>query len=110
METKNLLKPNDFPVLDFNKCPACGSGKRVAGEVIADQIKKGRMPVTANAYLFTYQSIIAIGNKWISAPVVVSFYDVCWDCGTVYCIHVDVGTAIQGSKTLPPTGQQFSKS
>jgi len=100
--------PDDLPekptILNFTKCPNCGSERRIAYEVLLEQIEKGKMKKESNAFLFTHQSIIAgpVGT-WLSAPVVISFYDVCADCGTVYCIHVEVKTAVQGGKTPPPS-------
>ena len=93
-----------IPVKDFTQCPNCQSTKRVAGEVLLRQIEAGKMPKTSIAYLFTHQSVIAAGT-WLSAPMIISYYDVCEDCGTVYCIHVEERVAVAGAK--PPAAGQF---
>lgn len=91
-------------ILDFAQCPNCESTKHVANEVLQEQIEKGRMPKDSKAFLFQHQSIIAKSMQWLSAPIILSFYDVCADCGTVYCIHAEVQTAIQGGKNMPGGG------
>jgi len=35
---------------------------------------------------------------------------VCVDCGTVYCVHAEIGTAVAGMKNMPKAGEQFSSS
>ena len=95
-------------LLDINQCPNCGSENRLANEVLQNQIKKGKMDKTTIAFLFTHQSIIARPTGWLSAPCIISYYDVCSECGTVYCFHAQTITAVQGGKISPPS--QFSTS
>jgi len=103
-------KPKAFGI-DFTKCPNCASKKKLANEVLLKQIEKGNMPKNSRAFLYTHQSIIAgQPGTWLSAPVVISFYDVCVDCGTVYCIHAEIQTAVQGGKNIPKSGNPFSNS
>lgn len=45
--------------LDFTKCPVCGSTRRIANEVLKEQIEKGKMPQSSHAFLFSHQSVIA---------------------------------------------------
>ena len=98
-----------YPNLDIGKCPVCGSTRQLADEVLQHQIKEGRLPASTKAFIFQYQSIVA-GATWFSAPMILSFFDVCVDCGTVYCIHAEVKTAVQGRKNLPKAGGNFSVS
>jgi len=102
MTEENQEQKNQPLVLDFTTCPNCGSERRIAGEVLKKQIEKKLMPENSNAFLYTHQSIIAgrVGT-WLSAPVVISFYDMCMDCGTVWCIHAEVQTVVQGAKASP---------
>jgi len=96
---------NKPTILNFTVCPNCGSERFQANEVLKQQIEKGAMPKGSNAFLFNHQSVIAKPN-FISAPVVLSFYDMCMDCGTVFCVHSEVHTAVVGGKT-PQAGNQF---
>lgn len=92
-----------FP-LDFKECPVCGSTRRIAGEVLEMQKEKGNIGLESNAYLFPHQSVIADAKRtFLSAPMILTFYDACADCGTVYCIHADVKVVVPGGKLPPPT-------
>lgn len=109
MEEKHKEQESQLP-LNIGQCPNCGGTRRIANEVLQEQIKKGRMKKDTKAFLYNHQSIIAgpVGT-WLSAPMVISFYDVCMDCGTVYCVNAQVKTAMQGGK-MPQAGNQFSTS
>jgi len=109
MEDKGGNMEEKPTALNFTTCPICGSERLQANEVLQKEIEKGRMPKNSKAFLFTHQSIIAAGQNWLSAPMVMSFYDVCMDCGTVVCIHAEVRTAVAGGK-MPQAGTQFSTS
>ncbi len=100
-----------FP-LSFTQCPVCGSIRRVANEILNSEKEKGKVGLEISAFLFQHQSLIADARKTIlSAPMITSMYDVCVDCGTVYCIHVQVGTAVPGAAPgKPPSGSGFSLS
>ena len=102
-----MTEENKPTALNFTKCPNCGSERLQANEVLKTQIEKGAMPKTSKAFLFQQQSIIAKASGWLSAPMVLSFYDVCMDCGTVVCIHSEVRTAIQGGG-IAKSGEEFS--
>ena len=100
---------NEYTMHEFKQCPNCGSEETISGEVLDDQIQKGKMPSKSHSFLFTYQSLIADQTRtFLSAPMILSFYDACVECGTVYLVHSEVKTAMPGSKQLPPT--QFSSS
>ena len=89
-------KPN---TTNFTKCPVCWSEKRIAKEVGEQQVEKGNLPKGLHAFMFQHQSVIAgAPGTWISAPVILSFYDVCKDCGTVYCVHTETRIVVQGGK------------
>lgn len=94
-EEKQGLK---FP-LDFNECPSCGSTKRVAETVLNQEKEAKRIGANARAAIHVARSMIAdprmIGLK---APVIIAFLDICAGCGTVYCVHAELGTA---TTTLP---------
>ena len=106
-----LENPIKFP-LDFPKCPVCGGERRVAMEALKSEHEQGRCKGAQNAYLFQHQSLIANPNmQFLSALMVITFYDACLDCGTVYCLHAETRTAVQGMGQKPPqsAGQFGSK-
>ena len=105
-----LDNPVKFP-LGFSKCPACGGERRVAMEALKSEQEQGRCLGAKNAFLFQHQSLIANPNtQFLSALMVITFYDVCADCGATYCLHAETKTAVQGMGQRPqhPAGQAIS--
>lgn len=94
-------------ILNFTQCPNCASKKRLAYETLRKEIDAGKMPKNSNSYIFKHESVIAKDMNWFSAPVILSFFDMCTECGTVYCIHAEVKLAIQGAK-MPNQGMPGS--
>jgi len=89
-EEKQGLK---FP-LDFNECPSCGSTKRVAETVLNQEKEAKRISANARAAIHVAKSMIADPRiMGLKAPVIISFWDICADCGAVYCVHTELGTA-----------------
>lgn len=99
-----------FP-LKFEKCPACGSKRRVA-EIITNQEKaKGRVGKDRGTCIISYQSLVmdpASGGIIYAPPLITTMFDVCADCGTFYCTQADLGTARvemkPGAAAEPPWG------
>jgi len=82
-----------FPI-DFDSCPNCGSTRRLAEEVMRKEKDKGKVGEDTKPFAFSGQSLMADPRKtFLSAPILLTFYDVCADCGTVYCVHAELGTA-----------------
>ena len=102
-----MIEEIKFP-LKFKECPTCGSTRRVANEVLEKEKEKGKFKPEITSFLFPHQSVIATSPHFLSAPMIVTFYDACADCGTVYCIHAEVRTVTPGVKPSPPP--QFSTS
>ncbi len=99
-----------FPI-NIDKCPNCGSTRRIANEVLEIEKEKGKIGPKVVSFLFQHQSLITDPAKTVlSAPIIMSFFDVCVDCGTVYCIHAEVKTAMPGQTPGGPAGQGFSTS
>lgn len=99
--------------LNFDKCPVCGSERRVANEVMRGEKEKNKISPGAKAFLFNHKTVIADQRVvQLSVPAVLSFYDVCVDCGTLFCVHVDVKVAMPGPDQEPqrPPGGLFSPS
>lgn len=94
-----------FP-LTFDKCPNCGSTRRVANEVLQKQKDEGKIAPGVNAFIARHQSLIVDPRRtWLSAPIITTFYDTCVDCGTLYCTHANLATAMPqvGKKGMPPS-------
>ena len=95
-----------FP-LHFTECPACRSTRLVANEVLEVEKEKGKAGPAVIAFILQCQSAIADPTKTVlSMPVILSFFDICADCGTVFCVHAELRTGVPGVKQAPPT--QFS--
>jgi hypothetical protein len=100
----------DYPVM-FNVCPCCSSPRRIIeeethAEIIAGRLKAGaRIPamVTQSALYDPKSMSTLLIKKQIT--VMVGLYDVCRDCGNLYCVEMQKQTAtvdpqIQGK--MPP--------
>ncbi len=100
---ENNKSENEQPkniVIDFPNCPHCGLEKRIANEVLLKEKAKGKMPQAAIAYLFQYQSIIAVDMNWFTAQQITAFFDTCTICGTTWCIHAEEKTVMQGANQI----------
>lgn len=94
----------EFPK-EFNQCPNCGSTRRIANEVLQTEKDKEKIREQVKAFMFQTQCLIVDQTKaWLSAPMILAWYDVCVDCGTFYCIHANVKTAMP--QMGKPKGQQ----
>lgn len=93
-----------FP-LNYTKCPVCGSTKRVAETLVKQEQEKGKIRPGVNTFLFMQQTLVMDPSKiLVSVPVLLTFYDVCLDCGTVYCVHAELGQGTPQMKQPPPGG------
>ena len=87
-------KKPDFPK-EFSQCPSCGSTDRVANHVLQQLKDAKKAGPNMIAFIYKTQSLIMDQTKnQLSAPLVKAFYDICVECGTYYCIHVEVKVAI----------------
>lgn len=85
-----------FP-LEFTQCPSCGSTKRIAAMLLEKEKEKGKAGKDTTGIIQTIQAIIADPRHIVlSAPVVMALVDICADCGTLYCILAQTGTATPG--------------
>ena len=83
----------DYPVM-FNVCPCCSSPRRIIeeethAEIIAGRLKAGaRVPamITQSALYDSKSTSALLVRKQIT--VMVGFYDVCRDCGNLYCVEM----------------------
>ena len=92
---------------NFTECPNCGGKNTLAGDTLQKQIEEGKMPKESKAFIYQHQSVIAKQSGWLSAPMIITFFDVCSDCGTVYCIHAEERVIVNKP---PPMNNTFSRS
>ena len=99
-----------FPIT-FDKCPNCGSNKRIAEIVTNEEIEKGRIePGNKTAFMIAKTVItdpktlkFIISSKEV--VVLLGAFDACADCGTLYCISASKGTGTVGTQAMTPTGK-----
>jgi hypothetical protein len=84
--------PKKFPV-----CPHCGSMVRVIESEAMQELAKGNLKVVTRASCLTTETAIFDPTSPIIAardvPVVRAFYDICADCGSLYCVEIDKASA-----------------
>ena len=86
----------EYP-LNFGACPNCGSDRLMANEMIRELKCEGKARLDIKACLFRYTSIIGDSTmKTVSTPVIVTSYDACVDCGTVFVVSARRGIATSG--------------
>ncbi len=95
----------DNVILKIDKCPNCGSHRRLHEEEM-EPIIKGRVGLTVQAAILQVILFDPQGILPLSAPVLMSRMDICAECGTYYCVEakkVTVPLTVQ-----PPQGGQGS--
>ena len=99
----------DYPKT-FSSCPCCGSTNRFAEQETKEEIEKGhlkssaRVPVlVTRSQLFDFSDMQTILARR-SFPVLVGFFDVCSDCGSIYCCEMQKATGVIDPqiRTKPP--------
>ncbi len=81
----------------FTKCPSCGGENTVMKDAVQKEIDKGTMlEGTRIPAFYSSVPIMSPTSKLLApktVPVATFIFDVCSDCGCVYCIQVieDVG-------------------
>ena len=90
-----------FP-LNFNSCPNCGSTRRLADIVLNQEKEKGKVGKEAKASIQVFHAVIADPRMvTFEAPAIMAFMDICADCGTMYCVHAQLGKA---TRQVTPRG------
>ena len=96
---KNKEDPKGLP----GKCPCCGAGERIGEELIKDLKAKGELgegypeallmpiPVMDKDRLQKRYSLGGLGAiQGISATVLTIHWDVCAQCGNMYCVDAEI--------------------
>ena len=82
----------EYPI-KFDLCPNCGSQSKVIESETNDQISRGNVKVGSKfALLLTKTPIFDASNAVILAPrkipIIMGYFDVCCQCGTLYCVEL----------------------
>ena len=73
-----------FPI-EHDKCPVCGSRRRVANEVKKQEMAKKKVRENAQFALGKYKAgITDPGIITLACPIITSLIDVCVDCGCAW--------------------------
>lgn len=103
---------NQQIVAEFDRCPACGSTRRLAGSVAEEQIEKGQMGTGWKYGLYRMGGPILDPKKvnqllvGTRIPTVTALLDVCLDCGTVYAVRLERDeTSLRAVMSQPPPQQ-----
>jgi len=100
----------DYPVR-FSVCPCCSSPRRIIEKETLAEIAAGRLKVGARIPALVTQSALydpksassLLARKQIS--VMVGFYDVCQNCGLLYCCEMQKQSTVvdpQLQNKMPP--------
>ena len=86
----------DYPI-KFESCPVCGSKSRIIEMETNEEIEKGNLSSeTRIPVLFTQSKLFNPDDKTFllarrQITVIMCFFDVCSDCGTLYAVEVQKG-------------------
>jgi len=105
-------------IAEFSKCPVCGSTRRFAESVAAEQKGKGLMGKDLPVGVWEFAGPLfdpRMATKMIlgtKVPTVRAVIDVCLDCGAVYAVRLERGEAsltnvVARPKMGPPPGPGF---
>lgn len=88
----------------FDVCPNCGSMIRIIETEMREQASKGKVGTEIKTGCFVTQSAIFDPAKTaiiapMKIPVIMARYDICADCGTLYCVEVQKSEGSATSQT-----------
>lgn len=94
----------------FDSCPNCGSTESFAAIETQEEIEKGNLAKDSKTPIMFSQTRIfnPKDNRVLlfrkQFPLLLGFYDVCIQCGTIYCkeMHKTVGVMDVEVKQEPP--------
>lgn len=98
----------EYP-LKFEACPNCSSKSRVAEETAAEEVGSGHLKVgTRIAVIISRTAVFDPSDTTIIAkreiPILTGFYDVCAECGTMYCVEMQKGMGVAEPQVKRPGG------
>ena len=100
----------DYPVR-FDKCPVCGSTDRFGELETQEEIGKGNLPGDAKIAIMVSRTMLFNPNDnrvllfQREVPALVGIYDVCCECGCLYCVEMQKGIGVITPQVGPiPSG------
>jgi len=98
-------------IAEFDKCPNCGSTKRLAGSVAEEQKEKGLMGEGLKFGLYQMAGPILDPRKvnqmlvGTMIPTISALVDACLDCGIIYAVRLERGEVpLTAVVAQPPPG------
>jgi len=76
----------------FDVCPVCKGNNRLAGGVGEQMKKLGKIKPEETVFVNAHQSLLVPPSPLMvfTAPVLITYYDVCADCGAYYCVKAEL--------------------
>lgn len=107
-------------IIEFDKCPNCGSKERLVGGLAEKEKKKGNMRKDLNFYAYIIPGVVKDPQRehqlliGTSLPAYKICLDVCLQCGTIYTAKIEIGEATKQLRQplepkKPPTDLPFLK-
>lgn len=97
-------------LLEFDRCPICRSQETASQKGCANEpsIQEGQFTSIDQKVTFLKPPQLAVG---LSAPAIISHFDICAKCGHYYCTRVEKGNIPIQIKQVPggPQGLPFLK-
>ena len=104
------------PFYEFTKCPSCGSERRILEEECQAQIKAGKLPEGTVIPAHMSQSVLfnptPVQNIILArhvVPVMVSQFDICAECGTLYLTRMDRRNALMEAQQASQSQVNFTQ-
>ena len=88
-EPEKKPQPMTFPKF-YDKCPCCGSKRRLVNGVLDEQKTKGFASQKMKGVLFALKSPVVDPSRIaLTIPVLLPLIDACYDCGALYVVEVN---------------------
>jgi len=82
----------------FDSCPNCGEIKTLTDELKAEEVAAGKIRETTHIALLVAHTLIAdpgMIDKTLSVPAIISAWDACAACGTLYVKHAHIQSVMR---------------
>ena len=98
----------------FSSCPVCGSIERFGEMATQEEISKGNLSIDSKTAIMISRTMlfnpkdsggVILFRKEV--PVLVGFYDVCCNCGCLYCVEMQKGVGVVEPQAGPKSGQDI---
>ena len=88
----------NYPI-KFELCPVCGSESRIIETETNEEISKGNLKIGTKIPILATRTIIFVPTEpkilaKRTVPMLMGYFDVCADCGTLYCVEMQKNEGI----------------